>query len=86
MIWLGIAIGMLTLLALVIAITAVGGDVQRRRSDGEAVDPLFTTGIAISGAGVTLALTIGPFMYVMLAVGLVIMFVGARRSRPPQPH
>ncbi len=83
MIWLGVGVGVAAIaLLLVLA-------VQRRRGtspDGRTVDdvdPLFTTGIALTGAGVALATTVGNFMYVVMIVGLILMAVGASRTRHP---
>lgn len=78
MIWLGIAVGA-ALLMLAVGILA-----RRGAAEGDAavdVDPLFTTGIAIAGAGVALATTLGAVMYAVVAVGLIVMGTGAYRSR-----
>jgi uncharacterized membrane protein len=45
------------------------------------VDPLFTAGIAISGASAALIATLGAAMIPMLLVGLACIVVGAHRSR-----
>lgn len=84
MIWLGVVVGIGVLVALVVAVLALRG----RDGDVEIaeVDPLFTTGIVFAGAGVALATTIGPVMYAMLVVGLVMMAVGARRSQQHERH
>ncbi|MGB5757377.1 MAG: hypothetical protein WBM50_10715 [Acidimicrobiales bacterium] len=80
MVWLGVAAGVLAVvLLLVIA-------VRRRRSSSDNrppddVDPLFTAGIAIAGAGAALATTLGAFMYGVMVVGLIVMAVGAIRTR-----
>lgn len=78
MIWLGIAIGV-ALLIIAIGVLAH----QRIGDDGDAVDvdPLFTVGIAITGAGVVLATTLGSVMYVVMAAGLIVMATGTYRSR-----
>lgn len=77
MIWLGIAVGT----ALIIAVGVLAH--RRARGDDEAaeVDPLFTMGISITGAGVVLATTIGPVMYAVMAAGLIVMVTGAYRTR-----
>lgn len=80
MIWLGLAVGLVTigLLTLTVAVR------HRSTTEGHTVDdadPLFVTGIVISGAGVALATTLGGFMYAMVIVGLIVMAVGARRTR-----
>jgi hypothetical protein len=78
MIWLGVAVGMALL------IIAIGFLARRRaRNDVDAtnVDPLFTIGIAITGAGVALATTVGPVMYAVMAAGLIVMALGAYRTR-----
>jgi hypothetical protein len=78
MIWLGLAIGMALL------IIAIGVQTRRRAPDDlEAadVDPLFTTGVAITGAGVVLATTLGSGMYTVMAAGLIVMATGAYRTR-----
>lgn len=82
MIWLGVAVGVAAI-ALLVA-TAVRR--RRRASDGRSVDdvdPLFTTGIVLTGTGVALATTLGGFMYGVMIVGLVFMAVGANRTRHP---
>ena len=84
MIWLGIGIGMavLALLLVVVALRRRGEQV-----DGiDDVDPLFTTGIVLAGAGVALATTLGPFMYGVMAIGLIVMAIGANRTRHHHGH
>jgi len=82
MIWLGVTAGVAAIaLLLVIA-------VQHRHRPPTArtvndVDPLFTTGIVLTGAGVALATTLGGFMYGVMIVGLVCMAIGANRTRHP---
>ena len=81
-IWLGTGIGVTVIVLLLVIV------LQRRRraSNGRAVDevdPLFTTGIAITGAGAALALTLGGAMYGVMIVGLIVMGIGANRTRPP---
>jgi len=78
MIWLGIAI------ATALLIIAIGVLARRRvREDADAanVDPLFTMGIAITGAGVALAATLGSVMYAVMAAGLIVMATGTYRTR-----
>lgn len=82
MIWLGVAVGVAAIALLVV--TAV----QRRRrvSDGRSVDdvdPLFTSGIVLTGAGAALVTTLGGVMYGVMIVGLVFMAIGANRTRHP---
>ena len=83
MIWLGVTVGVAAIaLLLVIAVQ------HRHRSPAgrtvNDVDPLFTTGIAITGAGAALATTLGGFMYGVMIVGLVFMAIGANRTRHPR--
>ena len=82
MIWAGVAVGVATIaLLLVIAVQQRhGSSVGRAVND---VDPLFATGIALTGAGVALATTLGGFMYGVMVVGLVVMAIGANRARHP---
>lgn len=82
MIWLGVTVGVAAIaLLLVIAVQ------HRHRSPAgrtvNDVDPLFTTGIAITGAGAALATTLGGVMYGVMIVGLVFMAIGANRTRHP---
>jgi hypothetical protein len=82
MIWLGVAVGVAAIALLVV--TAMQR--RRRASDGRSVDdvdPLFTTGIVLTGAGVALATTLGDFMYGVMIVGLIAMAIGANRTRHP---
>lgn len=86
MIWIVSGVGV-AVLALMITIAVV----QRwrgRPEEGtiEDVDPLFTTGIAVTGAGVALATTLGPFMFLVMIAGLVVMAVGARRTQQQHHH
>jgi hypothetical protein len=78
MIWLGLAIGT-ALLAIAVGVLAR----QRIRDDVDTatVDPFFTMGIAITGAGVVLATTLGSVMYAVMAAGLFVMAMGAYRTR-----
>ena len=81
MIWVGIAVAAVAIaVLLVIAIRRRGSLETRTRDD---VDPLFTAGIAITGAGVALATTVGTVMYVVMIVGLIVMAIGANRTRHP---
>lgn len=78
MIWLGIAAGVFAL-GVVVAVIA-----RRPTGDGAdpaAVDPLFTVGVALTGAGVALATTVGAVMYAVMTVGLIVMAVGAQKTR-----
>jgi hypothetical protein len=81
-IWLGVAVGVAAIaLLLMIAVRRRRGAPDGRTIDD--VDPLFTTGIALTGAGVALATTVGGFMYGVMIVGLILMAVGANRTRHP---
>jgi hypothetical protein len=78
MIWLGIGF------AAALLIIAIGVFARRRaREDRDAadVDPLFSMGIAITGAGVALATTLGSVMYAVMAAGLIVMATGTYRTR-----
>lgn len=83
MIWIGIGIGVVAIVALLVLVARLRA-YRLAPSDNQPiddVDPLFTTGITLAGAGVALALTIGPFMYLMFLVGMVVMAFGAYRTR-----
>lgn len=73
-------IALAALVVVVLGLVLALGDDSIDRSLDD-VDPLFPTGIAIAGAGVALSVTIGAFMFALLAVGLIVMAVGATRSR-----
>lgn len=80
MIWIGVAI--------VVAAAAVLISALRRRSTGRApddVDPLFSAGIVLVGVGVVFGAAVGPGMYAVMAAGLVVMAIGANRTRH-HPH
>ena len=82
MIWLGGVIGV----AVIVRLLAIAGQRRRRASPGSAggdIDPLFTTGIVITGAGAALALSLDGVMYGVMIVGLIGMAIGANRSRHP---
>lgn len=82
MIWLGVAVGLAAIALLVV----VAAQRRHRASQGRTVDdvdPLFTTGIALTGAGAALATTLGGLMYGVMVVGLMLMAVGANRTRHP---
>ena len=84
MIWLVVALGVVAVVGLMIAVA-----VRRGSFDGpplDEVDPLFTTGIALTGAGVALATTLGNFMYGVMIVGLVVMAIGASRTNQRRHH
>ncbi len=78
MIWLGIAVG--TIL-LIITISVLARRRARDDVDAENVDPLFTMGIAMTGAGVALATTVGSVMYAVMTAGLIVMALGTYRTR-----
>jgi len=82
MIWLGVTVGVSAIAVLLLIA------VQHRHSSPagrtvDDVDPLFATGIVFTGAGVALATTLGGFMYGVMIVGLVLMAIGANRTRNP---
>lgn len=85
MIWVGIAagVGIVAIGALLVLAARVRAYRLASPDDQpiDDVDPLFATGIALAGAGIALALTIGPFMYVMFVAGMVVMAVGAYRTQ-----
>jgi len=86
MIWIGISIAVVA--AALMAIVGRRLARRRRRSAAQpvdAVDPLFTIGIVIAGTGGALATTLGSVMFGVMAVGLILMAVGATRTRR-QPH
>ena len=83
MIWFGVVVGVAAItLLLVIAMQ------HRHRSPAgrtvNDIDPLFTTGTVLTGAGAALATTLGGFMYGVMIVGLVFMAIGANRTRHPR--
>ena len=73
------ALALAALVVVVLGLVLALGDDSIERSLDD-VDPLVPTGIAIAGAGVALSVTLGAFMFVLLAVGLIVMVVGATRS------
>jgi len=78
MTWLGVA-GIAVVAALLIALARANR--SSRAESGDDVDPLFSTGVVITGTGAVLGSTIGPVMYSVMAVGLAAMALGAHRSR-----
>lgn len=80
MIWLGVSVGVAAIALLIVVQHRHRASAGRTVDD---VDPLFTTGIILTGAGVALAATLGGFMYGVMIVGLVFMAVGANRTRHP---
>ena len=80
--WLGVAVGVAAIaVLLVIAVQHRHRPPAGRTVDD--VDRLFATGIVLTGAGVALATTLGGFMYGVMIVGLVLMAIGANRTRNP---
>lgn len=77
MIWIVLALVAVVLVVLAFVAVLDDDSVERAVDD---VDPLFPTGIAIAGAGVALAVTLGGFMYTLLVVGLIVMAIGAVRT------
>lgn len=80
MIWFSVGLGVATIALLVVLVVLRRPESAGERTADE-VDPLFASGIALSGAGVALALTIGNVMYVVMIVGLIVMAFGANRTR-----
>lgn len=85
MVWIGIGIGAGVVATVALLVLAARRKAYRLESPDDQqiddVDPLFATGIALAGVGVALALTIGPFMYLMFIVGMILMAFGAYRTR-----
>ena len=73
MVWLAIAIGA----AAILLVAAVRPG--RWRLDD--VDPLLPVGLALASAGAVLVTTLGAVMYGVMAMGLIVMAVGAIRAR-----
>lgn len=44
-------------------------------------DDLFSLGVVFAGAGVAMAVTLGPIMIWMIALGIIYMAMGTRRRR-----
>ncbi len=82
MIWLGIAVGVAALALLVVIVLRRRPSFPGGRTVDD-VDTLFTTGIVLTGAGVALAATLGGIMYGVMIVGLIVMAIGANRTRHP---
>lgn len=82
MIWLGVAVGVAAIAVLLVIAVQHRHTSSASRSVDD-VDPLFSTGIVLTGAGVALATTLGGFMYGVMIVGLVFMAIGANRTRHP---
>lgn len=79
MIWLGIAVGTGLLLIVLIGVLVRGHAWDP--VDAADVDPLFTLGIALTAVGVALATTVGSIMYAVMTAGLIVMAMGAYRTR-----
>lgn len=78
MLWFGLSlVGVALLVAIVMTVRRNAG-ASRPVDD---VDPVFTAGIALTGAGVALSATIGNVMFVVMTVGLIVMAVGAHRTQ-----
>lgn len=80
MIWLGVAAGV----ALIGLLLVIAARRRPRSSSGRTVEhvgPFFATGIVLTGAGAALATTLGGIMYGVMIVGLVVMAIGANRTR-----
>ncbi len=78
-----IVVALVALVALLVLATRVRAHRLTSPDDhrAEELSPLFAAGIALSGAGVALAVTIGPIMYLMVAIGLVVMIAGIQQTR-----
>jgi len=82
MVWAGVVVGIAaTVLLVVMVVQRRHGSSARGAGDDVGVDPLFATGIALTGAGAVLATTIGDVMYAVMIVGLILMAIGANRAR-----
>jgi hypothetical protein len=79
MIWFAVALVVLVITVLVRVLVLLGDQSVERSVDD--IDPLFPVGVAIAGAGVALATTLGGFMYALMIAGLILMAVGATRTR-----
>ena len=85
MIWMGVSIA-----GVVVALVAVLGRRLTRRKLSAAqpvddVDPLFTIGI-VTGTGGALATSVDLVMFGVMAAGLILMTVGATRTRRHPNH
>lgn len=83
MVWAGIVVGIATIVLVVVMVTQRRRRPAHRAADDVEVDPLFTVGIALTGAGAVLATTIGGVMYAVMIVGLIVTAIGANRTRHP---
>ena len=85
MIWIVVAVaaGVVALVALIVLAVRVRAYRLASHDDQpfDDVDPLFTTGIVLAGSGVALAITLGPLMYAMFIIGMILMALGAYRTR-----
>ncbi len=84
MVWIGIGIGVGVVAGVALVLAARRKAYRLASPDDrqiDDVDPMFATGIALAGGGVALAITLGPLMYLMFVVGMILMAVGAYRTR-----
>lgn len=79
MIWFAVALVVLVIVVLLLVLVLLGDEPVERSADH--VDPVFPAGVAIAGAGVALATTLGGSMYALMIAGLIVMAVGATRTR-----
>ena len=71
-------------ISLVVGLIAVATMLLARRDDPPAemsADQWITMGIVFTGAGVVMAIAMGPWMIPMIAIGIVYLAMGARKKR-----
>lgn len=80
MMWYAIVVIVGALVMLIAVVARVARKSVRSPLPVDEIDPLFSIGVVFTGAGVATASTLGPVMYGVMTLGLLMMAIGANRS------
>lgn len=79
--WVMFSLGVVFVAIVIVAVLATRERSTARPTSDVSGDDLFALGVVFTGAGVAMAVTLGPIMIWMVALGVIYMAMGTRRKR-----